>query len=199
MQNTLNKLLDVLFPPRESQLIIRSYHPSRTTGQPGCYEGIFYCAEYTEPTIRAAISENKFHNNTQAQVILAQVLSDWVTGKKLTNIQFVAIPLGKGRLRSRGHNQVSSILQHTNYSHQSDLLVRTKETVPQTALDRHQRLHNIKNIFYCSGEQAKNLSAQTIILLDDVVTTGATLNEARATLVPHLPPHTRLICLALAH
>jgi predicted amidophosphoribosyltransferase len=90
------------------------------------------------------------------------------------------------------------VLGQTQYSVAS-VLTRTKETVPQVSLGRQQRLHNIKGIFQCDAELLVPFSGQTLILLDDVATTGATLNEARATLVPYLPADTKLICLALAH
>ena len=92
-----------------------------------------------------------------------------------------------------------SVLRQNSLTYVSDVLTRTKETVPQSSLDRQRRLHNIKNAFVCDVQKVKKLSYPIIILLDDVVTTGATLNEARATLVPHLHPDTTLICLALAH
>ena len=198
MRQTLNKLLDLLFPPRTSQLILRTTHEVNLCSQAGCHEGIFYCAHYSHPVIHAAVGENKFHNNSQAQTLLANLLTTWIDQKQLGEVCFIPIPLGKVRLRERGHNQVLSVLGQTQYSVAS-VLTRTKETVPQVSLGRQQRLHNIKGIFQCDAELLVPLSGQTLILLDDVATTGATLNEARATLVPYLPADTKLICLALAH
>lgn len=198
MKYTLNKLFDLLFPPRESQLILRTDHETSHYSQPGCHEGIFYCASYSHPVIHAAIKENKFYNNSQAQSILANLLVSWTSQKQLKEVCFVPIPLGNARKRKRGHNQVLSILIKTDYSVTS-ALTREIETAPQASLDRRQRLHNIKGIFRCNIKLTATLSGTTLILLDDVVTTGATLHEARATLAPHLPPDTTLICLALAH
>ena len=198
MWQTLNKLLDLLFPPRDSQLIMRQNLHNKISSQPGCHEGIFYCANYTHPVVHAAIRENKFYNNGHAQKILAQLLLTWTAEKQLQKVLVVPIPLGPERQRSRGHNQVVSILKHTPHSIKP-ILKRITETAPQASLGKQQRLSNIKGIFQCDPELLASLSDSTLILLDDVVTTGATLNEARATLAPHLPPDTKLICLALAH
>jgi ComF family protein len=198
MKQTLNKLLDVLFPPRESQIILRTISEVDLCHNSSCHEGIFYCANYTHPIIHAAIRENKFYNNPQAQTILANLLLTWIHQKQLTDVCLIPIPLGKKRQRERGYNQVFSVLQKTHCSTQS-VLKRTRETPPQTSLNKRQRLHNISGIFRCDIESLVKISAKTVILFDDVATTGATLNEARATLAPHLPSDTRLICLALAH
>jgi len=199
MKRTLNKLLDILFPPREAQLILREYSRKTALLNDGCHEGIFYCANYTHPVIHAAIIENKFYNNQSAQDILSSIVSAWVDSKQLQDVYFVPIPLGTEREKSRGHNQVLSVLQRSTHLHQKFLLSRTKETIPQASLNKQQRQRNVKNIFTCDSKYLTALAGSTIILLDDVVTTGATLNEARATLTPHLPPDTKLICLAMAH
>jgi len=198
MRQTLNKLLDLLFPPRASQLILRTTPAVNLCAQSGCHEGIFYCANYTHPLIHAAIGENKFYNSSRARTLLANVLTTWIDQKQLGEVCFIPVPLGKVRLRERGHNQVLSVLSMTQYLAAS-VLTRTKETVPQVSLGRQQRLHNIKGIFRCEVELLVQLSGKTLILFDDVATTGATLNEARATLAPHLSSDTKLICLALAH
>ena len=130
---------------------------------------------------------------------MATAVADWVKSKQLANVCFIPVPLGKDRQQVRGHNQVVSVLQQSSQTYVGDVLSRTKETVPQASLDRQHRLYSIKNAFVCDVQKIKTLSYPIIILLDDVVTTGATLNEARATLVPHLHPDTTLICLALAH
>jgi predicted amidophosphoribosyltransferase len=198
MKKILNKLSDVLFPPRDSQLILRTNHATNLCNHSGCHDGIFYCANYTHPVVHAAIRENKFYNNAQAQMILANLLTSWTQQKQLEGVCFIPIPLGKDRQRDRGHNQVFSVLKKTQYSVES-VLSRVRETAPQVSLDRQQRLRNIKGIFHCDTQLLARMPGKTLILFDDVVTTGATLNEARAALVPHLPPDTKLICLALAH
>jgi predicted amidophosphoribosyltransferase len=199
MKQILHKLLDVIFPPRESELTLRTHHPEDTPLSDTCFEGVFCCSEYTNPIINAAIRENKFYNNLHAQVILADCLSRWVTKKNLEAVCFIPVPLGKKRLHQRGHNQVLSVLRQSNFQHTEAVLERSVETVPQTTLTRTERLQNSQGVFSCDQAAMKNISQRTIILLDDVVTTGATLNEARATLAPHLPPNTKLICVALAH
>jgi ComF family protein len=198
MKQTLNKLLDTLFPPRESQLIVRINLEKNICGQSGFHENIFYCANYAHPVIHAAIGENKFYNNVRAQRLLANLLTAWIDQKQLKEVCFIPIPLGKNRIRKRGHNQVLSVLDKTNYSVQP-ILTRVRETPPQVSLDRQQRLQNIKGIFECDTELLASMSGKTLIVFDDVVTTGATIHEARATLAPHVPPDTTLICLALAH
>jgi predicted amidophosphoribosyltransferase len=199
MQDILNKLLDTLFPPRPSQIELRLFNSTNLNNTSGCHEGVFYCVEYDQPFIRSVIRENKFYNNRYAQVILAEILEDWIQSKQLEDICFLPIPLGKERLHERGHNQVTSILNQTDYTQAKNVLTRTKETVPQVSLKRQQRLLNVQNIFSCDIEKVSVITAKVIIILDDVTTTGATLNEARATLAPHVPPDTTLLCVALTH
>lgn len=198
MSRILNKLLDTLFPPRDSQLLLRSYADTHIPIETGCHQGIFYCAHYTKPVIHAAINENKFHNSLHAQRILSHLITTWIDQKDFADVCFIPIPLGKERQHNRGHNQVLSVLHQTHYLVQP-VLQRVRETPPQVSLDRQHRLHNIKNVFAVDERLLATLTGKTLIILDDVVTTGATLNEARASLAPHLPAHTQCICLALAH
>ena len=198
MQNILNKLLDVLFPPRESPAELQSVMQESLADSSGCHEGVFYCVQYGQPGIRSAVRENKFFNNEQAQTILATILTKWVKAKQLADICIVPIPLGPARLRERGHNQVQSILNQTSYRCAPDVLSRNSETLPQASLNRNERLTNIKGVFTCNTKSASNLQAKIVIILDDVTTTGATLNEARATLAPHVSTDTKLISVALA-
>jgi len=60
------------------------------------------------------------------------------------------------------------------------LLKRTKFTLTQTGLDKKEREKNIKGVFKVSRDEA--VDGQNIILVDDVYTTGSTLNECAKTL-----------------
>ena len=97
------------------------------------------------------------------------------------------VPLHPSRLRQRGFNQASLLIRSwsriahrplCDLSHnrlEDDLLIRTKHTEPQSALGRAQRTLNIKNAFGLNGE--KKVQGASILLIDDVYTTGATVNE----------------------
>jgi competence protein ComFC len=89
-------------------------------------------------------------------------------------------PLHKNRQRERGFNQAEVIAQSLSKSlhvpyHQ--LLIRTKKTMAQAKThSKDERLTQLKNIFALHS-QAPNIKGKTILILDDVITTGATLNE----------------------
>ena len=93
------------------------------------------------------------------------------------NSLIMPIPLHKRRRRWRGFNQselLAKIIGKNFDLEFSEDLKRIKYTTPQAKLDRKQRKTNIKNCFVWTG---KNLKNKNIILVDDVTTTGSTLNE----------------------
>ncbi len=61
-----------------------------------------------------------------------------------------------------------------------DLLIKTKPSLSQVGLKRHERMQNLKNTFLVT--ESALVKGKTIILVDDVMTTGATANECAATL-----------------
>jgi ComF family protein len=104
------------------------------------------------------------------------------------------VPLHAKKFRKRGFNQ-SYLLLHSwtvmsmampiefgGISVNTDALIRSKATPPQTGLGRQQRLKNIRRAF--SVRASANVEGKRILLVDDVYTTGATVNEcARVLLV----------------
>jgi ComF family protein len=90
----------------------------------------------------------------------------------------VALPLANKRLASRGFNQSALIadvvgrLLNIKVAHSA--MLRIRETPPQAGLSRALRLKNIKGAFDCAG----NVDGKHIAVIDDVMTTGATLSEA---------------------
>lgn len=88
------------------------------------------------------------------------------------------VPLSKKRLRWRGFNQAELLARRLSERYglalDSDNLIRVKHKTAQAKLDEIHRLENIKE---CFSWQGGNLNKKNIILIDDVVTTGATLNE----------------------
>ena len=91
----------------------------------------------------------------------------------------VPVPLHSTRLREREYNQ-SLLLAHRmstylkiplNYT----VLRRIRETPPQTSLTKHERLKNLRRSFVVKTPQS--LKGKSILLVDDVYTTGTTVNE----------------------
>ena len=91
---------------------------------------------------------------------------------------FVSVPIHKKRLKKRGFNQAEvlarelSTLANIPYL---NALTRIKNTKSQTKLTKKERTENIKEAFVCS--EPKEIKRKAIILIDDVCTTGATLEE----------------------
>lgn len=91
----------------------------------------------------------------------------------------IPVPLFRIREKERGFNQSMAIARgffpESNYSHQTEVVSRAKPTVSQTELNRNERLKNIHQAFVVS--QPQMIREKDVVLVDDVVTTGATLNE----------------------
>ncbi len=167
------------------------------------YNGVKYILNYQDRVVHAAIIENKYHRNATACTMLARALARYL-GTLSEEIILVPISQSRPRRRERGYNQVCDILTAlpttTSYKIQPLLLVRTKYTESQTHLTKHDRRKNLQGSFACGATPyVTTLKNVTIVIVDDVVTTGATMEAARAALAPHLPPSVTLICLALAH
>ena len=96
----------------------------------------------------------------------------------------VPVPLHRGKLRDRGYNQAAllaaALAQRLDRLCVGDALVRTRDTPTQTRLHAGQRRRNVRDAFaVCAPEWVRG---RTVLLVDDVMTTGATLGEVAATL-----------------
>lgn len=94
----------------------------------------------------------------------------------------IPIPLSRQRLWQRGFNQAaalaSAISRRTGVPHDPMLLERRKDTQSQVGLTREQRADNLRGAFALAQGRADEVRGRNIVLVDDVVTTGATLNTA---------------------
>ncbi|MDP9211659.1 MAG: ComF family protein [bacterium] len=92
----------------------------------------------------------------------------------------VPVPLHPRRLSERGHNQallLAAAISRNTGMPLTDRLIRTRYTQTQTGLGRRQRRRNVRGAFRWSGPA---LRSRAIILVDDVVTTTATLDACAA-------------------
>ena len=109
----------------------------------------------------------------------------------------IPIPLSKERLSQRGFNQSLILAQHlSRHQTQSQTLLRLKNTAPQSSLKRSQRLTNLTGAFAVAPLMAAALRGKNILLIDDVMTSGATLNLAASVLKQAGAAHVGALVLA---
>ncbi|MFC1659478.1 double zinc ribbon domain-containing protein [Pseudomonadota bacterium] len=106
----------------------------------------------------------------------------------------IPVPLHKKRLQERKYNQALLIAKElaktTNKICIGDLLIRTINNCPQVGLVGKERLKNVKNIFtvnesYLNDKNFERIKDKNVLLIDDVMTTGATLNNCTKALLKH--------------
>ena len=102
-----------------------------------------------------------------------------------TCTRLVPIPVTPSRLAERGYNQAWELAKalHRRAAPDSlkalpEALVRVRETADQHLLPREQRLHNLRGAFAAHPDHVADLAQAHVLLVDDVTTTGATLQEA---------------------
>jgi ComF family protein len=98
----------------------------------------------------------------------------------LSSAVLVPVPLSPRRQRERGYNQsfllATAVAQHLGACVLDHVLIRTRETPTQTRLTPAQRLTNVADAFRVDPVQLARRGAAAVVLVDDVITTGATLN-----------------------
>lgn len=204
----LSSLLNLIAPRRESAALLDTVDVTHVTSLLRAQQTseVISLLPYQHHVVQALITENKFHRSLPARTLLATILTSWLEANyPSSTIWLVPIPLSPRREADRGYNQVTAILDLTSATYPAwlvrPLLTRTRDTVPQTTLGRTARLHNMKGAFALSSAGTAWLTTppDIIIIVDDVLTTGATLAAARAALAPHLPTSSKLYAVALAH
>jgi ComF family protein len=97
----------------------------------------------------------------------------------------VPVPLHRSRLAERGYNQAAllarEIARQLQVPHTQAAVRRSRPTPSQTSLGRTQRLNNVRGVF-SPGRGSGSVAGQNVLLVDDVMTTGATLSECAAVL-----------------
>lgn len=147
------------------------------------------------------IVQFKFHGKPGWAAVLATLMrsAPWVEPALEQADIVVPMPLARRRLAERGFNQALEIarcLAPDKVVH--DLLLRPRETTPQTALKRAQRMANVRDAFVLDPLRVQQLASARVVLLDDVMTSGASLHAAARSLRAGGATHITAMVLARA-
>lgn len=138
--------------------------------------------------LKKLLARLKYDQQAQIAHLLGQLLGiAWLETQSYHRQSIVIpIPLHKGRQQERGYNQsaliAQSFCQVTGLNLTLNGLVRVRATEAQFKLSAQDRLVNVAQAFQLGSELVKRGRGTTIVLLDDIYTTGATVHSAVETL-----------------
>lgn len=170
--------------------------------------------DYRDTRIKQAIWQLKYRGAQAVSFDLVQSLYtyyadnlvDWKSPHldRQEHTIVIPIPMTKKRQKERGFNQAQSLAKHfanfdcNNLQLQENILIKNRETLSQMKTrNRNTRLNNLQGAFTVSELEQNKVEGKDIILIDDVITTGATIAEARRVLL--LAGARKVFALAVAH
>lgn len=193
---TWQDLLDFFFPtPQKCPFCLEKFLSARQEICSSCREKISFiplpenwqegCLGFYEGLLQEIIHKLKYQGQVQLAEPLGGLLAEHLKGNWTQVEGLIPIPLHTKRLQKRGFNQVQLIAaalgRNLGLAVWSDLLVRIRDTASQVELGRKERLKNLTGAFQLVQPQlVKN---KRLLLLDDVLTTGATTTEAKKVLL----------------
>jgi len=134
-----------------------------------------------EGPVQSALHKLKYRRDLSLGDAIAASMIPFVRSLNWDIDLVTSIPLGRQRIKERGYNQVEMIARplalglEMNYS--ADVLERRKETRTQVGLSRTERRVNVEDVFWADTK----VRGKSILVMDDVSTTGATLSSAART------------------
>ncbi len=196
----INKILDLIFPEKcfgcgKSKFLLCPKCARKLLSSPHKKDGILSATSYKSKIIKKAIWTLKYKKSKRVAKPLAELIHTRLSPMIEAGLPslIIPIPLSKTRLRQRGFNQAKLIAQclsdmpaqagklGPNFCVLDNVLYKNEDTISQVEIkNRAERLRNLKGAF--SVKNSKLIKNRKIFIIDDVSTTGATINEARRAL-----------------
>jgi len=212
-----NHILNILFPIKcfNCKAINEVFCPNcifnTNKVQEFINENMIAVFDYKDPVIKKAIWQLKYYHKTflgkQLGRLLYEFLIEDISDIRLMSpgqkIFVIPIPISKRKRKKRGYNQSEIIAKgfcscapENVFELRNDIVYKTIDNIPQAKIsDREKRLKNIKGVF--EVRNSKIVKNKLIIIIDDVITTGATMNEIMKVL--KRAGAKKVIGMALAH
>ena len=135
-----------------------------------------------QPPVNTLVQQMKFSNRLEYSTLFGHLLAERLAAMDARPDLLVPVPLHHSRLRKRGYNQsweiTRSLARSSGIESSRTLCCRVRKTPLQTGLDARQRRKNLKQAFRVTAD----LGGKHVCIIDDVMTTGSTLNEMARTL-----------------
>ena len=163
------------------------------------FNELMYIFKY-EGQIRKLILDYKFNEKSYIYLTFVNFL---LKNKKIfENIKnydtIIPVPISKKRLKTRGYNQslliARKIAQQTNLELVNNCLIKTKNIIEQSKLNKEDRMQNIQGVYELRNKQL--IENKKILLIDDIYTTGSTVNECSKILRQGNPKKIGILVLA---
>ena len=201
------------FPKSELDMAIEKETPETLAskllqGRETENKSIYALFDYRDEVIRHMVWALKYRRNRRVAQTFAVLLYDFLI-EEFSDLSvysdfykpiLVPIPLYKKRFRERGFNQsellAKELVKIDNFCVlDTNILQKIKNTPHQTNLHRHKRLKNVIDSF--GVKNPDTIKNRNLVVLDDVTTTGATLNEAKKILLK--AGAKKVVCVAIGH
>lgn len=147
------------------------------------FSGVIATAPHTG-IMQEAVQALKFHQGLELAPIFAQRMAIALQKTTWTFDTLIPVPISSLRLKERGYNQAKEISSYLaaqlNIPHHAEALTKIRHTQSQVGLNKTERHDNIKEAF---SADSSLIRGKTLLLVDDVRTTGATLAECAKTAI----------------
>jgi len=139
---------------------------------------LYSAINFDHPLLNRALKEFKYRFVKDLSQPLAKIVKRMISEKDITldSLTTIPVPLSKKRMNWRGFNQAELIARHLDWGVTTNIIFRNKSSKPQADIEnKEERMINIKGDFEINPET--NVKNKNFVLIDDVATTGSTLNE----------------------
>ena len=148
-----------------------------------------------EEPLRTLLHDYKYKHGLYLISFLAQLIIKNLPPEALHTECMIPIPMHPNRLRQRGFNQAAELTkvigEYLNIPYHLSSCQKTIQTKPQAGLNAEQRHRNLLNVF-----STESISYQHVTLIDDLLTTGSTVNELAKTFKKNGVAHVNVWCCA---
>ena len=140
-----------------------------------------FCAGVYTKELQKLIRGVKYHNQKDLAYYQAKFMYEYfrkIESLQNKDFQIIAVPQHKNRIKKRKYNHMELVCEEfskiTGFECDFELITRIKDTKPQYKLSRNERLQNLSNAFAVNKAR---ISEKTVLIIDDICTTGSTFEE----------------------